>query len=100
MRSLELFAGAGGLALGISRAGFAHTGVVEWDHDACSSMVVNRDRNAQHIREWPIIEADVRTIRFSEFGEDIDLLAGGVPSLGRWPGSTKVRTTNETFSQR
>lgn len=79
MRSLELFAGAGGLALGISRAGFVHTGVIEWDHDACLSMVVNKDRKARYIRDWPIVEADVHTMRFSEFGEDLDLLAGGVP---------------------
>ncbi len=79
MRSLELFAGAGGLALGASRAGFAHLGVVEWDHDACSSMNENRLRGLEHVREWPVQEADVRTIRYSDFGSDIDLLAGGVP---------------------
>jgi DNA (cytosine-5)-methyltransferase 1 len=79
MRSLELFAGAGGLALGISRAGFVHTGVVEWDHNACSSMLINKEKRAEHIHEWPIIEADVRQLKFSQFGDDIDLLAGGVP---------------------
>jgi DNA (cytosine-5)-methyltransferase 1 len=79
MRSLELFAGAGGLALGISRGGFLHTGVVEWDHDACSSMLANKNLGAEHIREWPIREADVRGINFSDFGENLDLLAGGVP---------------------
>lgn len=35
MRSVELFAGAGGLAMGMSRAGFRHAAVVEWNHDAC-----------------------------------------------------------------
>jgi DNA (cytosine-5)-methyltransferase 1 len=79
MRSLELFAGAGGLALGISRAGFTHTGVIEWDHDACSSMLINKVRRAENIQEWPIIEADVRQLNFSQFGENLDLLAGGVP---------------------
>ncbi len=79
MRSLELFAGAGGLALGISRAGFEHTGVVEWDHSACSSMLENQRRGTEHVRDWPILEADVHNLRFAEFGEDIDLLAGGVP---------------------
>lgn len=79
MRSLELFAGAGGLALGVSKAGFIHTGVVEWDHDACSSMFTNKSAGVEYIRDWPICEADVREIRFSRFGEDLDLLAGGVP---------------------
>jgi DNA (cytosine-5)-methyltransferase 1 len=79
MRSLELFAGAGGLALGASRAGFEHLGVVEWNHDACSSMSENRRRGLEHVRQWPVKEADVRTLRYSDFGVDIDLLAGGVP---------------------
>jgi len=79
MRSLELFAGAGGLALGASRAGFEHLGVVEWDHDACSSMNENRRRGLEYVRQWPVQEADVRTLSYRDFGTDIDLLAGGVP---------------------
>lgn len=79
MRSLELFAGAGGLALGASRAGFEHLGVVEWNRDACRSMEENRRRGLKHMRSWPIHEADVRSIKYSDFGTDIDLLAGGVP---------------------
>lgn len=79
MRSLELFAGAGGLALGLSRAGFSHTGIIEWDRDACSSMLANKRGGAEHIRDWPIIEADVRSVQFTQFGEDLDILAGGVP---------------------
>lgn len=79
MRSLELFAGAGGLALGASRSGFEHLGVVEWNHDACSSMNENRRRGLEYVCQWPVQEADVRTLRYSSFGTDIDLLAGGVP---------------------
>jgi DNA (cytosine-5)-methyltransferase 1 len=79
MRSLELFAGAGGLALGASRAGFEHLGVVEWNHDACSTMNENRRRGLEHIKHWPVLEADVRTVRYSGYGTNIDLLAGGVP---------------------
>jgi DNA (cytosine-5)-methyltransferase 1 len=79
MRSLELFAGAGGLALGVSRAGFDHLGVIEWDHGACSSMEENRRRGLEFVSQWPIMEADVRSLRYSDFGTDIDLLAGGVP---------------------
>ena len=79
MRSLELFAGAGGLALGASRAGFEHLGVVEWNHDACSSMDENRRRGLKYVQQWPIQEVDVRSLRYSDFGIDIELLAGGVP---------------------
>lgn len=95
MRSLELFAGAGGLALGISKAGFNHAGVVEWDRDACASMLANKQAGAEHVRDWPIIEADVRTVRFAEFAGDVDLVAGGVPcqpwSLGGKHGGQNDR---------
>lgn len=79
MKALELFAGAGGLALGISQAGFEHLGVVEWDKDACHSMRENARRGHKHVKSWPILQEDVKRIAFSKFGEDIDLLAGGVP---------------------
>ncbi|MGH3087755.1 MAG: DNA cytosine methyltransferase, partial [Rubrobacteraceae bacterium] len=42
MRSVELFAGAGGLALGISEAGFEHEAVVEWDRHACHNLRENQ----------------------------------------------------------
>ncbi|MEO7030391.1 MAG: DNA cytosine methyltransferase [Acidobacteriaceae bacterium] len=79
MRALELFAGAGGLALGVSNAGFEHTGVIEWDHDACASMKLNARNNVKHLRRWPILQADVRSLNYSDFGNDLDLLSGGVP---------------------
>lgn len=79
MRSLELFAGAGGLALGVSKAGFTHCGVVEWDPSACSSMRANQTMGGDWNQGWPILESDVRSIDFAQFGDDLDLLAGGVP---------------------
>ena len=39
MRSVELFTGAGGLALGVSRSGFEHIAVIERDADIRSSRV-------------------------------------------------------------
>ena len=78
MQSVELFAGAGGLALGISRAGFRHLAVVEWDEDACNTLNENKSR-VPEMRDWPVIQADVRRLDFSGFPENIDLLAGGVP---------------------
>jgi DNA (cytosine-5)-methyltransferase 1 len=35
MKSVELFSGAGGLAIGVSKAGFCHKAVIERDKNAC-----------------------------------------------------------------
>ena len=76
MRSIELFAGAGGLALGVSNAGFAHEAVVEWDKNACGTI---RENNLTGVIRWPLHEIDVASFDFSPYAEGIDLLAGGPP---------------------
>ncbi len=43
MQSVELYTGAGGLALGISRAGFNHLAVVERDKDSCETIRENKE---------------------------------------------------------
>jgi DNA (cytosine-5)-methyltransferase 1 len=75
---IELFAGAGGLALGLERAGFESRGVVEIDKWACKTLRKNRPT-------WNIIEADITKIskegikNYIEDDKDIDLLSGGYP---------------------
>jgi DNA (cytosine-5)-methyltransferase 1 len=76
---VELFAGAGGLALGISQAGFCHDAVVEWDHDACETIRRNQSSQVEHVTEWKLHEADVKKFDFASVTADIDLLAAGVP---------------------
>lgn len=79
LKSVELFAGAGGLAMGVSLAGFETLAVLEWDKWACDTMRENRDRGYPVVRDWPIWEGDVRAFDWSGIPEDIDLLAGGPP---------------------
>jgi len=71
LKSLELFSGAGGLALGLEAAGFEHVGLVERNNDACSTIRLNRP-------SWNIVQNDIRSIDFSSFGK-VDLVAGGPP---------------------
>jgi len=78
LRSVEIFSGAGGLALGIARAGFEHLAVVEWDGDACRTMRENQGR-VKEMRIWPVHHCDVRDFDFTSLPEGIELLAGGVP---------------------
>ena len=81
MRSIELFSGAGGLALGTHRAGFHHLAVVERDHDACDTLRLNRERRAITGIDWPIAETDVKMFDYAPYrvSGEIDLLAGGAP---------------------
>lgn len=70
--SIELFAGAGGLALGMSKAGFKHVLLNEIDHDACQTLVMNRP-------EWHVAEGDIHRLDFKKYHGQIDLLTGGFP---------------------
>lgn len=70
--SLELFAGAGGTALGLENAGFQHLLLNELDHNACETLRANRP-------QWNVLEQDVSTVSFVSLAGKIDLLQGGVP---------------------
>lgn len=70
--SVELFAGAGGLALGMEKAGFHHVLLNEYDHHACETLRINRP-------EWNVVEGDVHDIDFSEYKGKVDFLSGGFP---------------------
>ena len=71
MKSIELFSGAGGLALGLEQAGFDTVALFERDHDACASLRHNRP-------DWNIIQGDVRNVDYTRYGH-VDLVAGGPP---------------------
>ena len=70
--SIELFAGGGGLALGMSLAGFHHVLLNEFDTSACNTLKTNRP-------DWNVIEGDVRHIDFTPLRGKIDFLSGGFP---------------------
>ena len=77
--TIELFAGAGGLALGVEKAGFNTIGLVEFDKDACDTLRANRPN-------WNIICDDIANVSskdleqlFSVRKGELDLLSGGAP---------------------
>ncbi|MGV8083817.1 MAG: DNA cytosine methyltransferase [Coriobacteriia bacterium] len=71
LSSIEICSGAGGQALGLELAGFAHSALVEIDGNACQTLRVNRPG-------WNVVEGDLREFSATSF-RGIDLLAGGVP---------------------
>lgn len=80
MRSVELFAGAGGMAIGMARAGFEHAAVIEWNRDACETFRENQRRRAAHVDEWPLHECDVRQFDFGGLNKnDVMVVSGGPP---------------------
>jgi DNA (cytosine-5)-methyltransferase 1 len=96
--AIELFAGAGGLGLGLEEAGFHTKGMVELDKHACQTLRKNRP-------EWNVIERDI--IDVAEQGirnfidipiGELDLLSGGYPCqafsyAGKKMGLTDARGT-------
>lgn len=79
LRAVELFAGAGGLAMGVSLAGFRSLAVVEWDKWACDSVRQNQLRGFPLVGDWPLNEGDVRGADWDAIPQGIELLAGGPP---------------------
>lgn len=79
MKAVELYAGAGGLAMGVSLAGFESLAVVEWDRWACETIRENQHRDYPVVRDWPLSEGDVREFDWTSIPEGIDLIAGGPP---------------------
>ncbi len=78
MQSAELFAGCGGLALGMSRAGFQHQHMAEFDQDAVATVLHNKAKGIEHVRDWPMGLQDVREIDWKKL-TSLDLVSGGPP---------------------
>lgn len=70
--SIELFAGAGGLALGLEKAGLKTLAFVEIDKFCCETLKNNRP-------DWNVINDDVSKIDFSRYAGKVDIITGGFP---------------------
>ncbi len=69
---LELFAGAGGLAIGMEKAGLKCVALNEIDKWACQTLRKNRPN-------WNVLEGDIKDFNFSIYNEKIDIVTGGFP---------------------
>ena len=79
VKAIELFAGAGGLGMGVSHAGFETAAVIEWNRYCCDTIRENQSRGTAPVCKWPLIEDDVRKVDFRYFEDGIDLISGGPP---------------------
>jgi len=69
---LELFAGAGGLAVGMEMAGLKCVALNEIDKWACQTLRRNRPN-------WKVLEGDIKSFDFSEYHNKVDVVTGGFP---------------------
>lgn len=69
---LELFAGAGGLALGLEKAGLSCVALNEIDKWACETLRNNRPK-------WNVLEGDIKDYKFDKYKGKVDIVTGGFP---------------------
>lgn len=101
LTSLELFAGAGGLALGVHAAGFKHLALIERDTFAAETLRENSQR-LLNLDPDHILNVDARSVDYGQFAGKVDLLTGGPPCQpfstgGRNRGHTDHRDTFPIF---
>src|SRR5437660_1605760 len=79
--SIELFAGAGGLALGLSLSGLSVKGLIEKDVNCCETLRSNAPR---YFPEARIVMRDIQSLSVSETlrlvkvaAREIDVISGG-----------------------
>lgn len=69
---LELFAGAGGLAVGLEKAGIKCVALNEIDKWACQTLRENRPK-------WDVLEGDIKSFDFTKYNNKVDIVTGGFP---------------------
>ena len=70
--AIELFAGAGGLALGLEQAGIKTLEYVELDKACCETLKLNRP-------QWNVLCEDIHNVDFTSFRGRVDIVTGGFP---------------------
>lgn len=79
MKSIELFAGGGGLGIGLHLAGFHPVKVVERDRHCCVTIRKNQELSNPIVKRWSLFEGDVRDIDFAKYEGKVKVVSGGPP---------------------
>ncbi|NRD90044.1 DNA (cytosine-5-)-methyltransferase [Sphingopyxis sp. BSNA05] len=79
MKAIELFVGAGGMALGGSAAGLRPLAVFDWDKWACETIRENARSEIEPFRNWPVEQIDIRDYSFKAFNNKVEIVTGGPP---------------------
>lgn len=69
---LELFAGAGGLAIGLEKSGIKCAALNEIDKWACKTLRTNRPN-------WNVLEGNIKGFNFTEYKNQVEIVTGGFP---------------------
>ncbi|RPF72698.1 DNA cytosine methyltransferase [Aurantiacibacter spongiae] len=86
--AIDLFCGAGGLTLGMKRAGVRTVAAVEYDRDACRTFGAS-------FPDVTLVDDDIRNVDFRSYA-NIDLVVGGPPCQ---PWSTGGKRMGERDSR-
>lgn len=70
--AIDLFAGAGGTALGMENAGIKHIMLNEFDKHAAATLRANKPK-------WNVIEDDIANVDFTQYRDQVDIIEGGFP---------------------
>lgn len=69
---IELFAGGGGLAIGLERCGFKSVMLNELDKHACDTLRINRP-------DWNVVQGSIADLDFKGYKDKVDVVTGGFP---------------------
>jgi DNA (cytosine-5)-methyltransferase 1 len=69
---IDLFAGAGGTALGLENAGLRHIMLNEFNKDAVQTLRLNKP-------DWNVVECDIANLDFKPYAGLVDIIEGGFP---------------------
>lgn len=70
--AIEVFAGAGGLALGLEEAGISTVKLVEIDKFCYETLKKNRPH-------WNVVNEDIKDVDFNTYKGKVDIVTGGSP---------------------